>query len=87
MRESSTYQAILDEGRAEGLTRGRAEGLTRGRAEEARALVLELGSQRYGAPTEQVRATLLAISDPHRLHSLARRLLDVSSWNELLDLP
>jgi hypothetical protein len=72
MRDSSTYQAILEEGRVEG------------QAEEARALLLELGTRRFGPPVEAVRAALSAIDDHRRLHALAGRLFDAASWSELL---
>jgi predicted transposase YdaD len=83
MRDSVTYQAILDEGRVE----GRAEGRAAGRVEEAREMLLELGSRRLGAPDARVHASLTAIDDHARLRRLASRLLDVASWDELLALP
>ncbi len=80
MKESVTYQAILAEGEA----KGRAEGKTEGRAEEARSLVLRLGSRRFGAPGPDVEAALAAIGSVDRLEHLAERLLEVESWDELL---
>jgi hypothetical protein len=80
MRDSSTYQAILDEGRVEGRAAGRAEG----RAAEARELLLQLGEQRFGPPDERTLATLAAIGDHTRLRALATHLLDAASWDELL---
>ena len=47
MRDSLTYQAILEEGRPE----GRAEG----RVDEARELLLELGTGRFGPPDARTR--------------------------------
>lgn len=77
MRESSTYQAILAEGRNEGRNEGRAE--------EARKLLLLQGAKRFGAPADApTRAALEAITDLSRLEELGARLLDVSSWQELL---
>ncbi len=84
MRESVTYQAILEEGREEGLARGREEGLARGRAVEARALLTLLGEQKFGPPDARVQAALNVIGDPERLEALARRLLGASSWDDLL---
>jgi hypothetical protein len=52
MRDSSTYQAILDEGRAEGRAEGRIDG--------ERRLLLLLGTPRFGqaeAPRDLVRLT------------------------------
>jgi predicted transposase YdaD len=79
MRESSTYQAVLDEGRAEGEARGRAEG--------ARRVVLRLGTRRFGPPDRRTRAALQAIADVEQIEQLGDRVLDASSWAELLDSP
>lgn len=69
MRESSTYQAILDEGRLE----------------EAQLILLRQGQKRFGAPDRETRATIVAMTDLARLEALTERLLDVSSWQELLN--
>ena len=79
MKESTTYQAILAEGRAE----GRAEG----QAVEARKILLRQGSKRFGPPDARARAAVEAITDIDRLEKLTERLLDVSSWDELLATP
>jgi predicted transposase YdaD len=76
MRESVTYQAILEEGREEGRAASRVE--------EARALLTLLGEQRFGPPTGEIRATLAAIDDAARLEALARRLLSATGWDDLL---
>jgi hypothetical protein len=68
MKESTTYQAILEEGRAE----------------EARRIVLLLGSDRFGAPDARVSAALDAINSVQHWERLSRRLLKVESWEELL---
>ena len=81
MRESSTYQMILDEGRAEGEARGRAEGEARGRADEARRMLVLFGTPRLGEPDA---ATLAAIGEPERFEQLGQRLALVASWTELL---
>ena len=72
MRDSATYQAILDEGRAE----GRAEGEQR--------LTLRLGTARLGPPDDRTRARIGAITDIEALESLGEQLLVASSWDELL---
>lgn len=69
MRESTTYQAILEEGRAE----------------EARALLRRLGKKRFGAPPSAIAAKLDEIIDLSRLELLAERVYDTSSWDELLN--
>jgi predicted transposase YdaD len=75
MRESSTYQAILEEGRAEGEARGRAE--------EARRSILLIGRKRLGEPSPDVQARLDALSDVDALERLLGRSLDVETWEEL----
>jgi predicted transposase YdaD len=68
MRESSTYQAILAEGRAE----------------EARRIVLRQGRQKFGPPDARIRAALGRITDVEHLERLADRVLAATSWEELL---
>ncbi len=46
VKESTTYQQILRDGKAEGLVEGRAEG----HIEEARRIVLRQGTRRFGKP-------------------------------------
>jgi predicted transposase YdaD len=75
MRESSTYQYILDEGRAEGST------------QEARRILLRVGRKRFGGADEAVQAALQAIADLERLERMSERLLDVTTWGELLETP
>jgi predicted transposase YdaD len=72
MKESTTYQAILEEGKQEG------------RAEEARAVLLRLGRKRLGPPDAASLGALQSITDVDRLEGLAERVLEVSSWEELL---
>jgi predicted transposase YdaD len=79
MRESSTYQAILDEGRKEGRKEGRAE--------EARTIVLRQGRIRFGEPTPALLSVLTAISDTDHLEALAERILTAVSWQDLLTTP
>jgi hypothetical protein len=75
MRESSAYQAILDEGRDEG------------RIEEAQEMILLQGSDKFGSPSDAITAALKTITDLERLHRMGRRVLIVSSWDELLATP
>jgi hypothetical protein len=71
MRESVTYQAIIDEGKAE----------------EAREILLLLGRDQLGEPSAKVRATLEAMTDVLRLNDLIVRSKSAASWQELLGLP
>jgi predicted transposase YdaD len=73
MKESTTYQAILREGRIEG---------------EQRMLLIQ-GDVRFGTPDERIREAIEAIRDLEQLERLSRQLLDptVNDWAELLDTP
>ncbi|MGO9913593.1 MAG: hypothetical protein ACLQIB_02600 [Isosphaeraceae bacterium] len=77
MRESTTYQAILKEGRNEG------------RISEARRLLLIQGEIRFGAPNETTRAAVEAIRDLDRLERLSGRVVDTKNtdWDALLSTP
>jgi predicted transposase YdaD len=87
MRDSTTYQAILDEGRAEGEIKGRTQGRTEGQVEEARRLLLRLGRKHLGNPEATVEATVRAIIDVERLELLAERITEVANWQDLLRTP
>jgi predicted transposase YdaD len=76
MKESVTYQAILEEGKAEGEAKGKAEG--------ARKLLLLMGRDRLGEPSTKVMARLDALTDLGQLEALGLRLLHVNTWEELL---
>jgi hypothetical protein len=72
MRESVTYQAIIEEG----AEKGRLQGM--------RKLLLRLGRKKLGPPTKRMIAALGRIADAERLELLAERLGEVKSWKELL---
>ena len=78
MQESTTYQAILREGRNEGLIEGR---VTR-----ERRLLVRLGTKRFGEPDPATVAALEAIQDVDRLEAVHDRALDpdIHEWDELL---
>lgn len=80
MKESVTYQAILEEGEAKGEAKGKA----RGRLEALHEVLLDLAIERFGAPEAEIREAILATDDPVRLKALIRRIDDVGSWTELL---
>lgn len=80
MKESVTYQAILQEGLEEGIAKGRVEG----EAASHRALILRLGSKRFGVPGEGVRNLVEATESIEQLERWADRLLEAESWDELL---
>jgi len=68
MRESVTYQAILEEGRIEELHR----------------TILRQGRVRFGEADEVTRRDIEAIQDIEILEDLSVRLIEASSWAELL---
>jgi predicted transposase YdaD len=88
IEESSVYQDIFAKGEAEGAAKGRAEGRMEGQAEgavdEARNTLLRQGRKKFGPSTEAVHARIAALDDLDRLNDLLDRILDVSSWDELL---
>lgn len=88
MKESVTYQAIVEEGRTEGIQKGIQkgiqQGLLQGRVEEAQRLLLRLGIKRFGILSEQNHAAITAIVSLDRLEELNDRLVDAESWQELL---
>jgi predicted transposase YdaD len=83
MKESTTYQAILQEGRAVGLAEGRAEG----QVQEARAILVALGSELFGSPDAATQAALEAITEEPRLRALIFGLRTAKSWENLLQTP
>jgi predicted transposase YdaD len=78
MRESTTYQAILREGRNEGLIEGRVS--------EAQRVLLSQEEMRFGVPDEATRDAIEAIRDVERLEKICLRILDenILDWNGLL---
>lgn len=76
MMESTTYRATLAEGEAV----GRAEG----RIEEARRILLRLGTRRFGQPDARTQAALEAVADIEHIERLTDRLLDAASGDDLV---
>jgi hypothetical protein len=68
MRESVSYQMIVEEGCIKGMQR----------------TLLTQGREKFGEPNEADRRALLAIDDIDRLDRLSAGLLKVSTWEELL---
>ena len=95
MKESVTYQAILEEGREQGLEQGREQGLEegreqgleqgleQGREQGVRHMLLRQGEARFGAPEAEVVQALQSLP-LDRLEALSLLLLRVESWDELL---
>jgi predicted transposase YdaD len=67
MRESSTYQAILEEGRAEG----------------QQEMLLEQLRERFGVVPTEVESRVRTTTDPEKLRAALRAILHVNSPEEL----
>lgn len=91
MRESSTYQAVLEEGRVagrqEGRQEGRIEGHTEGALAEARRLLLQLGTEMLGKPAAAIRKLIGAVTEVRQLEQWTLRIPKSTSWEELLARP
>jgi predicted transposase YdaD len=77
MRESTTFQGILDEGRMEGRKEGREAGL--------REAIPFVGELCFGPPDESVRRAVEAVHDIDQLKSLLRRARSAGDWSKLLN--
>jgi hypothetical protein len=71
MKDSDTYWAIFDEGRME----------------EAKAGILFLAKKRFGPAEESMITRLCAISDLDLLDRILDRLIEATSWHDLLETP
>ena len=76
MRESSTYQAILREGRDEGIILGRI-------TEAQRTIILQ-GTSKFGKPTAEQREKVETETSREQLEIWLLSLLDAPDWNTLL---
>ena len=79
MKESSTYQAILAEGRQE----GRQEGAV----EEAKKVLRLQGEAAFGRPEPAIAALIEQLNDLSRLEKLLKRVRTAQTWRELLGQP
>jgi predicted transposase YdaD len=84
IEESSVYQGIFAKGRAEGEAVGLAKGEAIGAIEEARKSLLLLGRQKLGQPDERVEREIAGLADLDRLRFRIGRILNISSWDELM---
>ncbi len=75
MKESVTYQAIVEEGEVKGMLRARRED------------ILRRGRRRLGRPSAATQAALGDIQDAERLARVLDELDNASSWKELLATP
>lgn len=71
MKESSTYQFIIEEATLQ----------------EARRSVMLVAQERLGEPDMATAAAINAIADVRQLEELMRRAVHVRSWRELIGQP
>ena len=74
MQESTTYQAILKEGRNER------------RIAREKQLLIRLGTKRFGKPDHSTLDAIQVIPDIERLEALGDRIVDpdIRDWNSVL---
>jgi hypothetical protein len=68
LEDSTTYQLLIQ----------------KGRMQEARALIIRLGTKRFGEAPSPIFAAIQGITDHDRLLCLADRVLDANGWEELI---
>ena len=75
LEDSVTLHMLLDEGRVEGRLEGRVE--------EARGILLRIGSKRLGPGTRSIASRVNSITNLPYLEALIERTLSVESWTDL----
>ena len=63
------------------------EGRAEAQAEALQKTVLRLGKLRIGKPSKQIVSAVGAITDVDRLERLTEKILQATTWQELLDTP
>lgn len=79
LQDSRTFQLWLRQGEA----RGRAMG----KAEEARQLLIGIGTQLFGPPSAAAEATIAAIAERDRLERMVLAAINATGWDVLLATP
>ncbi len=79
MKESSTYQAILEEGRVEGRNEGALA--------EARKVLRLQGEEAFGPPDARITVLIERLNDLTRLEDYLKRMRTAGSWQDLFDSP
>ena len=80
----SLVEEGFKQGMEKGIEQGREQGREQARVETLRANIGEVGAKRFGDPSAVVQTFLQSITDVGRLQRLFHRVLEVSSWDELL---
>ena len=76
MEEASTYQAILEEGRAEGMAQGTSAA--------ARKTLAPSCARKFGTPDAVTAAAIERIAAVEQLEELCERLEFAANWQDLL---
>ena len=84
MKESSTYQAILQEGREEGLRTGIQTGIQTGMIAAEQRSLLDIIRERFGSVPEMVEARIRATDDSAKLQAAIRQSVRVADPNDIL---
>lgn len=84
IEESWVYQDIFARGEAQGEAKGEAQGEAKGRVEEARDILLRQGRKKLGEPSAETLSRIAGMNDLDGLNLLLDRILDATSWAELL---
>jgi hypothetical protein len=83
MKESVTYRAMLEEGKAWAREQAEARGMMVG----MKQALFRLGLKRFGPPDLAIIAAIEGIADREHVEALIERVLDISGWDELLTPP
>jgi len=62
-------------------------GYAKGSLEQARRILIKLGTQQFGAPPERVVAVVQAMDDTAQIDSRIMRVLTATSWDETMASP
>ena len=84
MKESSTYQAILKEGRHEGRQEGQKEGKQEGLLSARKDALLDILSERFGNCPPDVERRIRESFDANRLQTAIRQAIRIQSPSELV---
>ena len=75
----------FDKGLESGIEKGREEGIEKGIEKGIQKTILRQGTRRFGPPSNEIEGRIRALHDETSLEELSERILDVKSWDELLE--
>ena len=84
MKESTTYQMILQEGREEGIRTGIQTGIQTGLIAARQEDLIEIIRERFGSVPEMVEARIRAMEDSAKLQAAIRQSVRVTDPNDIL---